>query len=266
MGHNAIASVLTNTNSGRLFIGTSGWSYRHWRDTVYPSRLPTTKWLRFIEDNFNTVEINASFYRLPKPEVVAQWGATAPPGFEFALKMWRGITHYSKLKNAGHNLARFLEVAEAMEPTRRAPMLIQLPPNQSIDVEKLESFLGEFASGSDSHWRLAVEFRHDSWLTAQTIAVLDRYGAALCVHDMRGKGAVAEPNEKSTFVYVRRHGSGDARYSGKYTPEEIRHDAQLIDQWRRSGRDVYVYYNNDIGGHAFHNALELRRRCEELQQ
>jgi len=255
----------THKNPGKLYVGTSGWSYRHWRGTVYPAGLPSTKWLAFLQARFNSVEVNSSFYRLPKAEVVGRWGEAAPLGFEFALKMWRGITHYNKLKNAGPNLTRFLEVAEALAPHRRAPMLLQLPPNQSIDLPKLDRFLAEFSTASDRHWRLAVEFRHDSWLQPQTTDILDRHGAGLCVHDMRSKGAVIEPNQHSTFVYVRRHGPGDARYSGKYTANQIRDDEQRIGDWRRAGRDVYVYYNNDIGGHAFYNALELKSRCEQAQ-
>ena len=254
--------MTTNTSPGKLSIGTSGWSYRHWRGSVYPDGLSAKSWLNFLQARFNSVEVNSSFYRLPKAEIVRNWGDAAPPGFEFALKMWRGITHYNKLRNAGPNLARFLEVAEALAPIRRAPMLLQLPPNQRIDLPKLDQFLSEFAGASDRHWRLAVEFRHDSWLEPQTLATLDRHDAGLCVHDMRGQGAVVESNQQPTFVYVRRHGSGDARYGGSYTAEEIHEDAQRIGKWGRSGRDVYVYYNNDIGGHAFYNALELRKRCE----
>lgn len=249
--------------SGKLFIGTSGWSYKHWRDIVYPPRLPVTRWLPFIQTYFNTVEVNSSFYRLPKPEVVTKWDESAPPGFEFALKMWRGITHYNKLRNAARNVLRFLEAAERLAPDRRAPMLIQLPPNQSLDAPKLDGFLSEFATISDGRWRLAVEFRHDSWLTSETIQVLNRHRAGLCLHDMRGKAAAIDANESSSFIYIRRHGSGDARYSGRYTSEEIGRDAHLIDGWRKQNRDVYVYFNNDIGGHAFHNALELKRACGE---
>lgn len=243
-------------------IGTSGWSYRHWRDTIYPPRLPSTRWLTFFEERFDTVEVNSSFYRLPKPEVVENWSTLAPPGFEFALKMWRGITHYNKLKNAEANLSRFLDVADRLHPSRRGPLLIQLPPNQGVDLSKLETFLDQFAALAPSPWRLALEFRHDSWLIPQTYSVLDKRNVALCVHDMRGKGAVEEPNEQAGFVYVRRHGSGDTRYSGSYTPEELRRDAHRIERWRSAGRRVYVYYNNDIGGHAFHNALSLRMLCE----
>ena len=255
----------THKNPGKLYLGTSGWSYRHWRGTVYPAGLPSTKWLAFLQAQFNSVEVNSSFYRLPKADVVGRWGDAAPPGFEFALKMWRGITHYNKLKNAGLNLTRFLEAANALAPSSRAPMLLQLPPNQSADLPKLDGFLSEFSIAAEGHWRLAVEFRHDSWLEPETLSTLDRHGAGLCVHDMRGKGAVIEPNQHSAFVYVRRHGSGDARYSGSYTADEIQADAQRIGNWRQAGRDVYVYYNNDIGGHAFHNALELRSRCEPTQ-
>jgi len=250
---------------GQLFIGTSGWSYKHWREIVYPAKLASAKWLPFIQSRFNTVEVNSSFYRLPKPQVVEQWSESAPAGFEFALKMWRGITHYNKLKNAGRNLTRFLEAAERLGPNHRAPMLIQLPPNQGIDASKLADFLSEFEDLSDGGWRVAVEFRHDSWLTDATLDVLNRHCAALCLHDMRGKGAVAHANEKSSFIYVRRHGSGDARYSGRYSAEELQVDAVRIRDWQRAGRDVYVYFNNDIGGHAFYNALELTRAVSQSQ-
>lgn len=245
----------------RIYIGTSGWSYKHWRDDIYPHGLRQSHWLAFLAARFNTVEVNSSFYRVPNPEVVTHWASLAPTGFEFALKMWRGITHYNKLKNAGRNIEKFLTVAELMPPHLRAPMLIQLPPNQGIDVEKLDLFFQQWKSSTESKWRLAVEFRHDSWLTPETVAVLNRHKAALCLHDMVGKGSVSELLNDSPFVYVRRHGPGDGRYSGRYSAAQIQTDADHIAKWASLGKDVYVYFNNDIGGHAFHNALELKQAC-----
>jgi uncharacterized protein YecE (DUF72 family) len=245
-------------NRGSAHVGTSGWSYRHWRGCVYPGDVRAANWFGYLAARFDTVEVNTSFYRIPRPEMIARWDELAPPGFQFALKMWRGITHYSKLKNAARNVNRFLEVAELLPSERRAPMLVQLPPNQGIDTEKLDTFLHEWTATSDARWRLAVEFRNDSWIVPETLRVLDRHRAALCLHDMAGVGAVAEPNAGAPFVYVRRHGPGDRRYSGNYSSEHIRSDARQIRGWINSGRDVYIYFNNDIGGHAFHNALELK--------
>jgi len=221
-------------------------------------------WLTFVASHFDTVEVNSSFYRIPKPEMITRWHELAPPGFEFALKMWRGITQYNKLKNADKNVAKFLAVAELLPLRRRGPMLIQLPPNQSIDVEKLDAFLHEWKQTADSRWRLAIEFRHDSWLAPETMAVLDRHRAALCLHDMAGKSATSQPNSNASFIYVRRHGSADTRYGGSYTAEQIEEDRNRIREWTRSGRNVYFYFNNDIGGHAFYNALELKKQLEAV--
>ena len=239
---------------GRAFVGTSGWNYRHWRGCVYEAGLAQRSWLQRIAQQFDTVEVNTSFYRIPKPETVTAWHEGTRETFLFALKLWRGITHYRKLKNAGDLTLRFLESAEMLPENRRAPLLIQLPPNQGVDVPKLEAYLQEFRALAPTPWRIAVEFRNDSWLRSDVRTMLDRENAALCLHDMAGAAAVDEPNDVP-FVYIRRHGQ---RYSGSYSSEEIACDAERIQRWLGEGRSAYVYYNNDIGGHAYHNALALR--------
>ena len=259
-------SAVKSSTLGRTHIGTSGWSYKHWRGPVYPATLRQSDWLAFLMSHLDTVEVNSSFYRLPRPGMIARWNEFARPGFEFALKMWRGITHYSKLKNASQNVAKFLDVAEVLKPSIRGPMLIQLPPNQSADIEKLAAFLDEWKGTADSRWRLAIEFRHDSWLNPKTLAVLDRHRAAICLHDMGGKGAISELNRQAPFVYIRRHGPGEARYSGSYSAQHLEADASRIREWISSGRDVYVYFNNDIGGHAFYNALELKKLLAGVEE
>lgn len=252
--------------TGQVHIGTSGWIYRHWRGTVYPEKLRQAEWLSFLASELDSIEVNSTFYRIPKPQMIARWNELAPQGFEFALKMWRGITHYSKLKNAGKNVAKFLDVVNALQPQIRGPMLIQLPPNQGIDIRKLDDFLHDWEETADSRWRLAAEFRNDSWLVPETLAVLDHHGAALCLHDMGGKGAASEPNTRVPFVYVRRHGPGDARYSGSYTQEQLGADAKHIREWTAAGREVYIYFNNDIGGHAYTNALALKRLLRTVEE
>jgi uncharacterized protein YecE (DUF72 family) len=241
----------------RAYIGCSGWNYKHWRNLIYPPRFAQKGWLGFMAERFDTVEVNTSFYRIPKRETVIAWQGATPERFKFALKLWRGITHYKKLTNSAEFTRRFLEVADALDPARRAPLLIQLPPNQGKDLDKLGAYLDELEGLFGSPWKVAVEFRNDSWLTPDVYRMLDEHRAALCIHDMRGKAATDRPNNVD-FIYIRRHGSAHGRYAGSYSPEQLEQDANRIRSWLNDGRSVYIYFNNDIGGHAFWNAETLR--------
>jgi uncharacterized protein YecE (DUF72 family) len=246
-----------------VHVGTSGWNYKHWREIFYPRATAQSRWLEYISARFDTVEINTSFYRIPRTESVAEWQRRTPPHFLFAVKLWRGITHYRKLVNASEFLRRFFDVFEPLGPERRAPLLIQLPPNQGKNVDKLRIFFDDLRSTAFSPWLYAVEFRNNSWLSDDVSRVLDENGAALCLHDMRDAGAVDQPNN-SGFVYVRRHGAGEGRYAGSYSPQQIQADAKKIGSWVRAGKSVFVYYNNDIGGHALDNARDLNRELSSL--
>jgi uncharacterized protein YecE (DUF72 family) len=243
--------------AARAYVGTSGWNYKHWRNLIYPPKFAQKRWLGFTAERFDTVEVNTSFYRIPKSETVAAWQETTPPHFKFALKLWRGITHYKKLLHAAEFTRRFLDVIDTLEPARRAPLLIQLPPNQGIDIPKLDCYLTELNGLFTIPWDVAVEFRNDSWLTSDVYRMLDKHDAALCLHDMLGKAAVDEPND-APFVYIRRHGTAAGPYAGSYSEEQLAHDARRIRTWVEQAKPVYIYYNNDIGGHAFWNADRLR--------
>jgi uncharacterized protein YecE (DUF72 family) len=242
----------------RAYVGTSGWNYKHWRNLIYPEGMGQKRWLDFIVEHFDTVEINTSFYRIPKKETIAGWQETTPKRFLFALKLWRGITHYRKLKNCETFTANFLKVAETLPQNRRAPLLIQLPPNQGKDLDKLVDYVRILRDLSDKRWRIAVEFRNDGWLEEDTYKALDKENIALCIHDMIGKANTDHPNCTS-FVYIRRHGTAEGRYAGSYSPKQLRADAEHVRKLTAEGRSVFIYYNNDIGGHAFRNAQDLRR-------
>jgi uncharacterized protein YecE (DUF72 family) len=244
--------------AARAYIGTSGWNYKHWRNLIYPERTPQKRWLDFIVEHFDTVEVNTSFYRIPKKETVAAWSESTPERFRFALKLWRGITHYRKLRNSETFTGNFLEVIQHLPPKRRAPLLIQLPPNQGKDIDRLIEYVRTLRELSDKKWLIAVEFRNSNWLADDTYQTLNKENVALCIHDMVGKGDTDRTNN-ADFVYVRRHGTHEGRYAGSYSPEQLRADANRIRQWSAEGRKVFVYYNNDIGGHAFWNARDLRR-------
>lgn len=237
-------------------IGTSGWNYKHWTGgRFYPPKLAPRKWLAYYADRYDTVEINNSFYRVPKPETMAAWAAAVPKGFLFATKIWRGITHYRKLKECSDLLEKFFAFANQLGAEHRAPLLLQLPPNLAKNLERLDAFLDEYeAAIGRRRWQLAVEFRHASWITPESYKLCDRRRVAVALADQQ-RCLITDPNDMP-FVYIRRHvGAG---HDGRYTPAQIAEDAARIGVWLRQGRTVFVYYNNDWGGHAIDNAVQLR--------
>jgi len=240
---------------GRCFIGTSGWSYAHWGGgRFYPKGLDRGKWLPFLAEHFDTVEVNSTFYRLPEPEVVRRWRQAVGRHFRFAVKLWRQVTHLKQLSGAGLELRQFLEAVRPLRP-RHGALLVQLPPSLSRNLALLDEFLGEFGDAMGrSRWPVAVEFRHPDWIDDSVYSLLDRYGAAVVLADMP-RCHVSRPNAAG-FVYVRRHGPG-GRYRGCYPPSAIAEDARKVRAWLAEGREVFVYFNNDLGGHALDNARQL---------
>lgn len=243
---------------GSIHIGTSGWNYAHWRERFYPKGTPQRLWLDTYAKQFETVEVNGSFYKIPKVESVEHWVEAAPSRFRFALKLWRGITHFKKLKDCRDALGRFFEVAEQVPTRQRGPVLVQLPGNQGPDLEKLDTFLNDLKGvTAPSRWKVAVEFRHPGWLSKETYRLLDRHRSAVCLHDMGDQAPTEEPNDAS-FVYVRRHGPrGD--YAGSYSKAALKQDAERMRRWSEQGRPVFVYFNNDGEAAAVKNGLELKR-------
>jgi len=240
---------------GKCHIGTSGWCYAHWaKGRFYPQGLRQGDWLSFFARQFGTVEINSSFYRLPKVEMFTRWRDVTGPRFRLAVKLWRRITHEKRLVDCAAALDDFLAAAGQLGP-KRGPLLVQLPPSMRKDVGLLEAFLADLKRAMGRvRWKVAVEFRDTGWLCDPVYELLDRRGVALCLADLE-RCPIAEPND-ARFVYIRRHGPG-GRYRGCYSPKHITDDAGRIRGWLAAGRDVYVYYNNDVEGHAVDNARQL---------
>jgi uncharacterized protein YecE (DUF72 family) len=239
---------------GRLFLGTSGYVYPHWRGRFYPPGLPSREWLPFYARHFGTVELNNPFYRLPAKTAFRSWRATVPDDFVFAVKASRYLTHLKRLKAPRAPLDRLLRRVRPLGPTL-GPLLFQLPPHFHQDPARLRTFLR--ALQRQSHvpgLRAALEVRHASWLVPETFDLLHKAGVALCLHDARP--APVRGPLTADFVYVRRHGPG-ARYRGSYPEGRLRADARDIGGWLDEGRDVYVYFNNDGGGAAVRNAKRL---------
>ena len=237
-------------------VGTSGWNYRHWRDgRFYPAGLATARWLPFYAERFATVELNTTFYGIPAPATSARWATCVPRGFRFAVKLWKGITHFKRLLDCGEHLARFFAAVEPLGAAR-GPLLVQLPRRWRRDPARLDAFLAEVRARATLRWRVALEVRDPDWVHPEIYRVCDRHGAAMALADMP-ICPVLEPND-APFVYLRRHGpQGTCRDS--YPPERLQADAERIRGWLGEGRDCWSYYNNDIGGAAVDDAAALMR-------
>jgi len=238
-----------------LFIGTSGWSYKHWKDKFYPQGVPQSKWLEYYTEHFNTVELNASFYRLPKCETVVNWYKRTPADFKFAVKGSRVITHLKKLKDCEEPLELFYQVFEPLKE-KLALVLYQLPPSLRYDPEVLENFL-EVVPGSVAH---VFEFRHSSWFNEETYAILDRHGAYFCVSDYPAREAPRVC--VGDLAYFRLHGF-KKRYGGEYPEEHLMEVGNTMCEWVKAGKKVFAYFNNDAEGFAVKNAKELQGICRK---
>lgn len=232
-------------------VGCSGWSYRHWRGIVYPADVPVRSWFEWYAARFDTVELNATFYRLPAATTVERWRATAPPGFVYAVKLGSFGTHRMKLRDAGSWLPNHIERVRRLGPSL-GPTLVQLPPHWRRDVVRLDDLLA--AAPSDLRW--AVEVRERSWLHDDVYAVLERHGAALCIHDLIERHPFVLTTD---WTYIRRHGpfGADRAYQGRYGGHRLAALARRIDGLRAEGVDVYCYFNNDERGHAVEDATWL---------
>ena len=247
----------TAVRTGQARVGCSGWLYRDWRGLVYPPELTTKGWFRHYTTLFDTVELNTTFYRLPSPEAVESWRAQAPEGFLYALKLGQFGSHRMKLRDSASWLPNHLDRARRLGPSL-GPTLVQLPPRWQRNTERLDEFLTE-ANRLAGDLRWAVELRDPSWVHDDTLEVLRRHGAALCLHDMLEN----HPFELTTdWTYVRFHGP-DAlhrKYWGRYTGRRLRRPAERLAAWLADGHDVYAYFNNDYEGNAVSDALWLRSR------
>lgn len=242
-------------SSGRVFIGTSGWHYKHWLGLFYPERFPASKMLEFYIRHFDTVELNNSFYHLPQPTSFDNWRESTPRNFVFAVKGSRFITHMKKLKDPESSTVRFFAGAERLKK-KLGPILFQLPPHWNLNIERLEEFLTALPRGH----RYAFEFRDASWLVEEAFEVLRKFNAALCLHDL---AAMKTPHEiTADFTYLRFHGPTEAKYQGSYSKRQLKLWAERIDDWRARLKAIYVYFNNDIGGHAVWNAKTLKELAQ----
>jgi uncharacterized protein YecE (DUF72 family) len=234
-------------------IGCSGWNYAHWRERVYPKGLPQRRWLEHYAALFDTVEVNTTFYRLPKRSAVAGWVEQTPPSFLFTVKASRYLTHIKRLTDMESGVARFYERIEPLvDSGKLGPVLWQLPGTFRRDDERLVSALEHLPRG-----RHCFEFRHASWFEEDVYALLRERGVALVIGDSP-KRPFQTHELTADWTFLRFH-HGHRGRNGNYSERELENWKRRIAAWR-ANVDVYAYFNNDWEGYAVRNALWLRQR------
>jgi uncharacterized protein YecE (DUF72 family) len=235
-----------------VLVGTSGWQYDDWRGVLYPAGLPRRAWLSYYFTQFRTLEVNATFYRLPTEQTVTGWAAAAPDDAVFAVKASRFLTHVRRLADPVEPVTR-MESVLAPLGHRLGPVLLQLPPTLPAAPQALDEVLAAFPAGR----RVALEPRHPSWFTPPVREILAAHDAALVWADRRGR-PTGPLWRTASWGFVRLH-EGTARPAPSYGPTALRSwSARIRDAWTPS-HDVYVYFNNDANAAAVRNAATFAR-------
>ena len=216
----------------RLLAGTSGYAFKEWKGSFYPSDLKDDGWLGYYAGKFPTVEINNTFYRLPKEQVLRDWAAQVPEAFTFAIKASQRITHHARLKPESAELVEYLLRTTSVLGSRLGPILFQLPPNLKKDLDRLRGFLGRLPEGR----RFTIEFRHESWFDDDVLAALREHDVALCVAEQ--DEFKCPVHATASWGYLRLH--------------KLDYDETSLGEWAKcvstqGWSDAYVYFKHDEG-------------------
>ena len=244
-----VERLLTRSPHSEVYIGTSGWSYEHWKEIFYPEGLKPTDWLNYYSDFFSTTEINTTFYHTPSQKTVENWHNRVPDNFIFSIKTNRYITHLKRLKDCKASLKIFYQSLQKLK-SKLGPILVQLPPSFKMNEERLVEFISEL----DKKYQYTFEFRHETWFTDRIYEILAHHNMALCITDLNGK---LSPQEiTADFTYIRLHGPQKA-YSGSYGPAKLKIWKQKIETWANQS-SVYCYFDNDEKSYAIKDAKLLQ--------
>lgn len=236
-------------NKGKIYVGTSGWHYKHWVGPFYPENTKPEAFMAFYEQFFQTVELNNSFYHIPPAKTFEKWADSSLEEFIFSVKASRQITHLKKLKHS-ETLPYFIAQADALQ-SKLGPILFQLPPNWKYDEDRFHSFIKELPQA----YRYTFEFRNSSWYKEEVYALLKQHNMAFCIYEL---GHPMSPIQVTAdFVYVRLHGPGE-KYQGDYDDATLQLWSDRCGEWQRKNLDVFVYFDNDQKGYAAKNAIKLK--------
>jgi uncharacterized protein YecE (DUF72 family) len=240
-----------------IFIGTSGWHYKHWIGTFYPTGTSAKQQFDHYTRFFDTVEINNSFYKLPPREVFEGWYKNSPRKFFFVIKANRFITHNLKLLRPAEPISRLFNSILALKE-KLGPILFQLPPKWKVNVERLREFLKALPV---TH-RYVFEFRNETWYNEDVYKLLREYNCAFCIYELGGHTSPIKVT--ADFVYVRLHGPLENKYQGSYSNPALRKWARQCLEWQSRKMKVYVYFDNDHNGYAAFNAVTLKALVKKL--
>ncbi len=235
---------------GKIYVGTSGWHYKHWIGTFYPVDTADKNQLAYYQQHFSTVEINNSFYNLPSVKTFDNWRNATPKDFVFSVKGSRFFTHMKKLNVTKADMVKFFRRVDRLKE-KLGTILFQLPPGWKVNTERLETFITRLPP----HHRYIFEFRNDSWYTDEVYNILSKYNCAFCIYELAGHSTPMLVT--ADFVYIRLHGPTQQKYQGSYTTTTLKKWASRCIGWTNKGKDVYIYFDNDQAGYAAFNAETL---------
>jgi uncharacterized protein YecE (DUF72 family) len=243
----------------QIHIGTSGWSYAHWKNLFYPAKVKQKDWLEFYANHFSCTEINTSFYHLPRLTTTEKWKGTVPADFLFCPKMSRYLTHLKKLHDAENVMRAFFDVFKPLK-RRLGPVLVQLPPFLKWNEELAAEFY-QVCRKKYAYYEFALEARHSSWLADESIEQMKLNNISLVISHS-GAGFPFTETVTASFIYLRLHGPA-ALYASDYPASQLKGFAKKMQTWKKEGRSVWAFFNNDIHGYAIANAKFLQKLCNE---
>jgi len=237
----------------RLFIGTSGWSYGHWSGIFYPEGIKPAQYLEYYLTKFNCVELNSSFYHLPRESTVKGWIRRTPESFRFCPKLSRFITHQKRLADTQEALTKYFDLFQDMK-ARMGPVLIQLPPGLKYDRSLVSDFF-DLLNSLYREYQFAIEIRHKSWIRDDFIQLLSNSGISFVIADSGNRFPYYEV-VTADFLYLRLHGP-EKLYASGYHDTDLFKFAEKIINWLNEELEVWTFFNNDFGGFAVKNAKRL---------
>jgi uncharacterized protein YecE (DUF72 family) len=241
----------------KIYIGTSGWHYKHWLGTFYPAGTSAKQQFEYYARHFDTVEINNSFYKLPPKEVFETWYQNSPKRFLFVIKANRFITHNLKLTRPREPLDRLFNSILGLKE-KLGPILFQLPPKWKVNIERFKEFLEALPAG----FRYVFEFRNETWYNEEIYKLLQKHNCAFCIYELAGHKSPVKIT--ADFVYVRLHGPTENKYQGSYSKVALRKWAAFCLEWQAAKKDVFIYFDNDQEGYAAFNAVMLKELVKGL--
>lgn len=243
----------------RIHIGTSGWSYKHWKGIFYPSKLKATDWIEFYSRHYKVTEINGSFYKLPTKETVIEWTKKVPGDFLFCPKMSRFLTHMKKLNDPEEPLERFFGIFGPMKKMM-GPVLLQLPNMVPFNYDKTDYLYRLFRS-KYRKYDFVMEVRHDTWLEDESLTLMAKYDVGLVISQSGDRFPYSEMITAKN-IYIRFHGP-QALYASSYPEEMLKDFAKKFKKWEKEGHEIWAFFNNDIHGYAIGDAKRLIRLVEK---